>query len=324
MLPAAPVASAFASLRLHGKTSPMPLPRRRFLRQTSAAVGVAAGLPAVRSATKSTSPPAPRDFTVGEVVDVLLGLVPGELPADTVDTLKRGQRDTPCTGVVVTFMATVPVLEEAARRGANLVVTHEPTFYNHRDQVDALADDPVYAAKRALLERHGIAVFRFHDGYHRLAPDPVFRGFVRAMAWEPYAEAAELDNAVVLPEATPLRALARAMARQLGQPRLEYVGDPEQPCRRIGILPGAWGRERHLAFLGAGDIDVLIVGEAAEWEAVEYARDAQALGLGRALVVVGHAVSEDPGVVDLGELLRPLVPGLNVAHVRAGDPLVRV
>lgn len=299
----------------------MPLARRQFLRQSSAALGATVVPPLLIADGGNQSKGLPQDYTIAQVLDVLRDLVPADLPPDTVDTTKVGDPARPCTGVVSTFMATVPVLEDAARRGANLVVTHEPTFYNHRDEVEYLADDPVYAAKLALLERHGVTVFRFHDGYHRLAPDPMFAGFVRRMSWEPYAAASEVDNAVVLPQVMPLRVLAQAVGRQLGQPRVEYVGDADYSCRRVGILPGAWGRERQIAFLSSGDIDVLIVGEAAEWEAVEYARDAQALGLGRALIVAGHAASEDPGMVDLVGHLRPLLPGLAITHLAAGDPL---
>ena len=305
----------------------MPPTRRQFFRKALAATGSLAAVPALASLGQpervgANAPTAgSHRASIADVLAALRGMVPDPLPPDTVDTLKLGDPDRACTGIVTTFMATVPVIEETARRGANLIVTHEPTFYNHRDETDFLADDPVYAGKLALLERHGIAVFRFHDGYHRLSPDPMFEAFVRSMGWTAYAEASEIENAVVFPEATSLSSLARALARRLRQPRVEYVGDADYPCRRVGILPGAWGRERQIEFLSSGEIDVLVVGEAAEWEAVEYARDAQALGLGRALIVVGHAVSEDPGVVQLAAGLLPRVSGVAVSHVAAGDPL---
>jgi len=55
------------------------------------------------------------------------------LPPDTVDTVKAGDAHTPVTGIATTFLDTMDVLREANRQGANLVVTHEPTFYNHLD-----------------------------------------------------------------------------------------------------------------------------------------------------------------------------------------------
>src|SRR5436309_852781 len=55
---------------------------------------------------------------------------------ETVDTFKAGNPDTPVTGIAVTMMATLDVLERAAGSGKNLIITHEPTFYNHLDTTD--------------------------------------------------------------------------------------------------------------------------------------------------------------------------------------------
>jgi len=52
--------------------------------------------------------------------------VPWKTP--TVDTFKAGNPDTPVTGIAVTMMATLDVLQRAAANGQNLVITHEPTF----------------------------------------------------------------------------------------------------------------------------------------------------------------------------------------------------
>src|SRR5581483_192527 len=49
----------------------------------------------------------------------------------TVDTFKAGDPDTPVTGIATTMMATFDVLKRAAARGDNLIITHEPTFFNH-------------------------------------------------------------------------------------------------------------------------------------------------------------------------------------------------
>ena len=73
------------------------------------------------------------------------------LPASTVDTIKAGDPATPVTGIATTFLDTMDVLREAARHGANLVITHEPTFYNHLDDKAFFADDPVYRAPLAFI-----------------------------------------------------------------------------------------------------------------------------------------------------------------------------
>src|SRR5438105_5029648 len=58
--------------------------------------------------------------------------------SETVDTFKAGDPETRITGIAVTMMATLDVLERAAASGKNLIITHEPTFYNHLDNTGDL------------------------------------------------------------------------------------------------------------------------------------------------------------------------------------------
>ncbi len=76
----------------------------------------------------------------------------------------------------ITFLATYEVIQQAAQLGANLIITHEPTFYGHLDDTDWLKDDPVYAAKRQLIEQHNLVIWRFHDYLHSIPPDPTMVG----------------------------------------------------------------------------------------------------------------------------------------------------
>ena len=53
------------------------------------------------------------------------------------------------------------------------------------------------------------------------------------------------------------------------------MGDLTKSCKRIALMPGAWGPQMHLQFIKMGKPDVIIIGEAQEWETIEYIRDAQ-------------------------------------------------
>jgi putative NIF3 family GTP cyclohydrolase 1 type 2 len=66
--------------------------------------------------------------------------------------------------------------------------------------------------------------------------------------------------------------------------------------------------------------DVLIVGELSEWETAEYIRDARSFGKKTALIVLGHAVSEEPGMDWFAEWLQPKIKTLKVTHIKSGDP----
>src|ERR1700761_5070138 len=66
----------------------------------------------------------------------------------TVDTFKAGNPDTPVKGICTTVMATMDVLKKSAAAGKNLIITHEPTFWNHLDATKGFESDPVYIAKQ--------------------------------------------------------------------------------------------------------------------------------------------------------------------------------
>src|SRR5437867_10355625 len=95
--------------------------------------------------------------TAREVVAAIQKNVSVPWNSETVDTFKAGNPDTTVTGIAVTMMATLDVLQRAAEKGQNLIITHEPTFYNHLDiPEDMEQNDPVWTAKRTIIEKHGL------------------------------------------------------------------------------------------------------------------------------------------------------------------------
>ena len=56
----------------------------------------------------------------------------------TVDTFKAGNPDTVVKGIATSFSATVAVCQRAAAPAKNLIIVHEPTFYNHLDETKDL------------------------------------------------------------------------------------------------------------------------------------------------------------------------------------------
>ncbi|MFZ6029495.1 MAG: Nif3-like dinuclear metal center hexameric protein [Chloroflexota bacterium] len=254
--------------------------------------------------------------TVHAVIDTILGAIPGSFASDTVDTLKAGDPSAEVTGIVTTFLASQAVLQKAVDLRANLIITHEPTFYNHPDRVDWLAGDPVYQAKYRFIAEHHLNIWRFHDNLHTCRPDPTFAGITAALGWGAY----ETQPAQYRLPPVTLHELAQALKTGLGASTLRVIGSPDLICRSAAVLVGAWGGINQMSLWRETDVDVLIVGETPEWETVEYARDAVLQGRAKALIVTGHANSEEPGMKWLVGWLRPMFPGLPVQHVPVGDP----
>ena len=239
----------------------------------------------------------------------------------TCDTFKAGEPAAPVRGIAVAMMATMDVLRQAAAAGANLVITHEPTFYEHLENCAALAadHDAVLAEKQAFVAAHGLVVWRFHDYWHRRRPDGITEGMVGALGWHPFQDADHAPR-FTLP-ATTLDALASEVARKLGACCLRVVGDPGLRLTRAALMPGAPGSLDQMRTLARSDVEVLLTGETREWETVEYARDAWQQGRHKALIVIGHVPSEEAGMLACVPWLRSFLPAnLPVSYIPAADP----
>ncbi len=265
------------------------------------------------------SPAQDKRITARDIVAAIQSQVGVEWNKQTVDTFKAGNPDTAVTGIAVTMMATMDVLQRASAQGLNFVITHEPTFYAHLDTPDGLPEnDPVWAEKRAFIEKHRMVVWRFHDHWHMRKPDGIEAGVVHALGWEKYQNP---DNQYlfVIPEIT-VKHLAEEVAEKLDSQVVRAVGDPNMKVTKIGLSPGAAGFQRESHALERDDIQVLMVGETREWETVEYTADAASEGRQKALIVIGHIPSEQPGMEECTRWLKTFVKAVPIEFVAAKQP----
>jgi putative NIF3 family GTP cyclohydrolase 1 type 2 len=218
------------------------------------------------------------------------------------------------------MMATLDVLERAAASGKNLIITHEPTFYNHLDTTDKLKkqNDPVLAAKQEFIEKHGLVVWRFHDHWHARKPDGILLGMTHALGWEKF-QSPKFEHLFVLPE-TALDNMAEYIKTRLNIRALRMVGDPKMKLTRLAFLPGAAGSARQIELLERDDVEVLLIGETPEWETVEYVADAVSEHKRKALVIFGHIPSEQAGMEECARWLKTFITEVPIEFVPASEP----
>jgi len=257
--------------------------------------------------------------TIQSVIDLILAEVPEAPWEGSVDTIKSGNPQAEVHGIVTTFMSTCQVIKQSLAVGANFIITHEPTYFNHEDKVDWLQEDPVYLAKHKLIEQSGITIWRCHDYWHTYRPDGIQTGFARVMGWEAYRDP-EQDYIYHLPD-IPLGQVAALMKVQLGLAGTRVVGDLDMLCRNVASMVGAPPTEWMMDALRSSQIETLICGETVEWQLCEYARDASASGIPKAVIVLGHEPSEEPGMRYLAYWLKDRLPGVQVQHIASGNPL---
>ncbi|GAB3800486.1 hypothetical protein GCM10028819_25900 [Spirosoma humi] len=273
------------------------------------------GLTVVR-AVKPFSPPA---LTVGQVIERIKTNVGIPWREQTVDNLIAGTSEIPVKGIAVTMMATLDVLQRAASKGLNMVITHEPTYYSHQDRTEPVQQDSLYQLKRDFIQQHGIAVFHFHDHWHGRRPDGIATGMIRELGWEKNNDA-QNPRLFTFPE-TSLARFAQGISTRLGIRTMRVIGDPQLPIRRV---MASWGNVSLMPGVPyLAQADVLIVGETHEWELVEYVQDAITSGQKKALIILGHLISEQAGMKYCAEWLKGFIPETPVDFIAAAEPYWR-
>jgi putative NIF3 family GTP cyclohydrolase 1 type 2 len=262
-----------------------------------------------------------RQLTAREVVQRIQEHVGVPWQKETVDTFKAGDPDTKVTGIAVTMMATFDVLQRAAASGANLIITHEPTFYNHLDEFTEIPqkeNDRVLAEKLAFIKEHHLVVWRFHDHWHRRTPDGIEAGMTHALGWEAFQDK-QNQYLFTIPETT-LDKLAAVLKTRLELHTMRVVGDPKMKVSRVALSPGSAGMQREIGALEKPDIQLLITGESREWETVEYVADAVSEKKNKALIILGHIPSEQAGMEECTRWLKTFVSEVPVNFVPAAQP----
>jgi putative NIF3 family GTP cyclohydrolase 1 type 2 len=297
------------------------LSRRDFTALAAAAVAAPFTVTSTSAAT----------ITAQDLVDRIKKQIGVEWKAESLDGIKAGDPATVIKGVATTSMATLDVLQQAVKAGANVVISAQPTFYSRSDARTPPAGrgappgpppaDPVFTAKNELIAKHNLVVIRLSEHWKLRQPDPLVEGIAAALGWTRYQSSGDPRQFDV--PATTLDALAASVKKTLrSRGGMRIVGDPQTSVRRVGVLPGTTPIQASLKLLPL--VDVIVAGEVREWESVEYARDVAFFGKPkRGLLLLGRVVSEEPGMSVCANWLKTVVAEVPVRHIAAGDPYWR-
>jgi len=280
--------------------------RRQFVLLAGAGICMTAGANA-RSA----------ELTAREVIERIQKNVGVPWRAETVDTFKIGNPDTVVKGIATSFSGTLDVCQRMVASGKNLLIVHEPTFYNHTDDTKDLSSE-VYKAKRDFIEKNGVVIWRFHDHWHSRRPDGIFIGMTDALGWGQYRNADD-PRTFDLP-VTTLDGLAKDIQRRLKIRGMRVIGNPQMRAGKVVLSPGFNNPQGMMRTLDRPEVDVLIIGESREWEAVEYLRDVITTGRKKALIVLGHVPSEEAGMNECAKWLKTFISEVPIEYLPGGEP----
>ncbi len=239
-----------------------------------------------------------KQLTVGGLEASLLKL----FPVDTAESWDRtgllvGDRSQVVEKVAVTLDPTVDAIEEAARSGANVLLTHHPAYLHAPVSFApgrSVADDPGAGVWAAI--RNGVALIDFHTALdvsrqaQAILPNLLglaYEGRVlaplgggRALGYGQVCSVSSKEGSV-----QSLAHLAARCTSVFGRaPRV--WGPLEANVKRVVTATGSASDLGHRAL--EADIDCLICGEVRYHDALELA------GAGLCIIELGHDVSEFP------------------------------
>ena len=215
----------------------------------------------------------------------------------TVDRIIAGREDKEVSKVATCMVITPDVLRQAEEWGADLIVTHEPTF--HKDD-ESMSGYLPYEFKKEVLKRADITVCRWHDSPHYGNVDLVSAALINRMDWKGTFDGKFtfiFDESI-----TPLQ-IAKDIRDKINLKQPRIVGRRDGDVKKVTIQLGARGSGPYLAML-ENDVDLALCGEFSEWYDAEPIRDMAQVGMQKTVIILGHAGSEKDAMCDLADYIN--------------------
>ena len=247
---------------------------------------------------------------VSDILQFVETLAPRSMKMDWDNVgLLCGSRSTPVTKVLVALDPFEHVCEEAARWGAEVMVTHHPLIFKPLPNV---TDETTIGRGLMTLIKHDISAINAHTNLDQ-APGGVNDVLAQKLALVNVqvvnpcgtTEAGESWGLLRMGEVPqqPLDAFLKRVKTLLGCEGLRYV-DGGKPVRRVAVGGGACGDGWREA-LDAG-CDTFVTSD------IKYNQFWDAHDLGLNLIDAGHFYTENPVVAMLAEKIAAAFPEIEV------------
>lgn len=221
--------------------------------------------------------------TVAQILALVNQIAPFELAEEWDNVgLLAGRPDAGVDTVLCALDLSMAVLDEAKRRGAQLIVTHHPILFRGRKNLNETDGE---GRLLCALVRSGIAMIAAHTNYDNAHPG-VNDALASALGLKD-VRILEGGMRVGTPREAAFGAFADHAAAALGGPVRRY-GDANRPIHRVAVLGGAG--EDYVSVAREGGADVYLTGEMAYHKALD------AVDNGLLILEAGHAATENPAI----------------------------
>lgn len=255
-------------------------------------------------------------LTAGKIIQSIIDKTGSRTIPNTVDIIKEGDPTSEVKGIATCMFATMDVLKQAVEKNCNLIIVHEPLYYNHFDETKQFQNDQVFIQKQKYIIDNKLVIWRFHDYIHSMKPDGISTGMIAKLGWENYLVKGT-TNKFILPETT-VTDLCKSLKMIFPKNGFYVVGDPVMKLRNVSLAVGAPGSATHIRLLEDKNTDVVLAGEAQQWETYEYTRDAVSQGKNKAIIFLGHISSEEAGMEYCATWLKTFIKDIPITFIESG------
>lgn len=297
------------------------LERREFLARMSSTLGnlslaSGVGLATLNAVANEQTAPAKssQSPTTNEIREYLLKNSPWVNVGKTVDTVKCGDPDRPVKKAGVAWFPSIWDIRAAIGLGCDLLVVHEPAFWEHTPQEQRWRSRGPGIAKSRALAESGLVILRAHDTWDNWPEIGIRDSWAKHLGFSNrLREGTSLRWTAVyeIPETT-LQGFAQQVAdrvRPLGEDSVQVIGDREQKVCRPAIGVGCVVPDQEMVEFG-GDALVMCYDGASYWNSRERLAE---MGVG--IVTVEHGTSEMSGLMSLRDHLAQQFPAVEFVWI---------
>ena len=231
--------------------------------------------------------------------------------------------DKPIHRIAVCFKVTSAVLDRA-EGWADMLITHEPMWPLYDGEMRPDERDPAIAAMDRRLRQGKIPVLRLHDHAHLYPDDFIHMGFLSGLGLESAEKADPMRlgfRQYTLETPMTAREIGLLAKEKYNAAHPRLAGAVDVPLTKITLALGGVG-ELGYSVLRDTDTELFISGEIGELGTAFWTHEAAALGMTKAVMVLGHCESERYGMAALADWMAKELPYLEVRYLDTEDTYV--
>jgi len=238
-------------------------------------------------------------------------------PDKTVDRIIVGDPQKEIRSTLVTWISSFAAIRAAVERSVDMLITHEPTFYAHRNELDSINQTEIGQRKRRFIEANGLVILRIHDCWDRWPEIGIPWAWAKFLGFDGPPAALGRQNAQHRYDIAPVTVdeLAQRVAQKaarIGEAGVQVIGEESRKVSKVGIGTGCICSIPTFIEMGC-DVSIVCDDGSSYWSRIQPAAD-----MAHPVIRVNHGTSEEPGMMTLAQYVNDHLSGLSAEHLPHG------